>query len=78
MPHTLYIILLQAGIDQGEVHCRVNPATGRMAYMGKIMNRAARISNQATSSQVGVCHTTLPCSTAVYRERQVQGRAALH
>lgn len=46
-------LLSQAGIDMGGVHCRVNPATGRMAYMGKAMNRAARIAGHATSSQVG-------------------------
>lgn len=56
-PHTTLLTpsayLLQAGIDLGEVHCRVNPATGRMTYIGKVMNRAARNSNCATSSQVG-------------------------
>ncbi len=33
----------------------LNPASGRMSYMGKVMNRAARIASTATSSQVCVC-----------------------
>ena len=45
----------QVGIDVGEVHTSLNPATGRMSYWGKVMNRAARISGQAASSQVSWC-----------------------
>jgi class 3 adenylate cyclase len=43
---------LKVGIDMGRVVDSVHPATGRMAYRGRAMNRAARISSAATSGQV--------------------------
>ena len=49
---TTFACFMQAGIAVGEVHTSLNPATGRMSYWGKVMNRAARIAGQATSSQV--------------------------
>lgn len=31
----------------------ISPATGRMTFRGKVMNRAARIASKATSGKVG-------------------------
>lgn len=36
----------------GPVSQSINSSTGRMVYMGKVMNRAARVAGFATSSQV--------------------------
>jgi class 3 adenylate cyclase len=43
---------LKVGIDVGKVMDSVHAATGRMAYRGKVMNRAARIASAASSGQV--------------------------
>jgi class 3 adenylate cyclase len=43
---------LKVGIDMGRVVDSVHPATGRMAYRGRVMNRAARIAAAASSGQV--------------------------
>jgi class 3 adenylate cyclase len=43
---------LKVGIDVGRVMDSVHAATGRMAYRGKVMNRAARIAFAASSGQV--------------------------
>mmetsp|Transcript_26012 Transcript_26012/g.66177 ORF Transcript_26012/g.66177 Transcript_26012/m.66177 type:complete len:91 (+) Transcript_26012:790-1062(+) len=40
------------GMDAGDVAARLSPATGRMTYSGKCMNRAARIAGMANTSQV--------------------------
>jgi class 3 adenylate cyclase len=43
---------LKAGVDCGEASSGVNPTTGRIAYRGRLMNRAARIAGKAASGQV--------------------------
>ncbi|GFR47140.1 hypothetical protein Agub_g8830 [Astrephomene gubernaculifera] len=43
---------VKAGIDCGPSRAALNGATGRVAYRGRVMNRAARISSQATAGQV--------------------------
>ncbi len=43
---------LKIGIDVGRVHANVNHVTGRMAYRGRVMNRAARVVDKAPSGHV--------------------------
>jgi hypothetical protein len=43
---------IKVGIDSGAAMDSVHPATGRMAYRGKVMNRAARIAAAASIAQV--------------------------
>ncbi|KAJ9513907.1 hypothetical protein QJQ45_020993, partial [Haematococcus lacustris] len=43
---------LKTGIDVGSTLSGLNTVTGRMAYRGKVMNRAARIASLAGSNQV--------------------------
>ncbi|KAG1677569.1 hypothetical protein FOA52_014467 [Chlamydomonas sp. UWO 241] len=50
---------LKIGIDVGRVQADVSPVTGRMAYRGKVMNRAARICGKASSGMQW-------CSAAVW------------
>jgi hypothetical protein len=52
---------LKVGIDMGRLMDSVHPATGRMAYRGRAMNRAARISATATSGQVTYTPTPGKC-----------------
>lgn len=45
---------VKAGVECcGDVKAAVSPATGRMGYRGRVMNRAARLSAKAHSGQVG-------------------------
>ncbi|GIL88278.1 hypothetical protein Vretifemale_16198 [Volvox reticuliferus] len=50
---------LKVGIDVGLVADSINATTGRMAYRGRTMNRAARIASRALAGQVH-------CSAAVW------------
>lgn len=50
----------QAGIGLGPVSQSINTSTGRMVYMGKVMNRAARVAGFATSSQVRLKESVAP------------------
>jgi hypothetical protein len=50
---------LKVGIDMGRVVDSVHPATGRMAYRGRAMSRAARIASAASCGQVGPCRACL-------------------
>ncbi|KAG2490411.1 hypothetical protein HYH03_011211 [Edaphochlamys debaryana] len=43
---------IKAGLDFGSVRASINGATGRAAYRGRVMNRAARIAASASSGQV--------------------------
>ncbi|GLI71278.1 hypothetical protein VaNZ11_016406 [Volvox africanus] len=43
---------IKAGLDYGAVHATINSATGRVSYRGRVMNRASRISSNASSGQV--------------------------
>ncbi len=43
---------LKTGIDVGPILTALNTVTGRMAYRGKVMNRAARVASIASSGQV--------------------------
>eukprot|EP00798_Chlamydomonas_sp_ICE-L_P031508 gene31508-6692_t len=43
---------LKSGVDMGQAVGDINGLTGRMAYRGKVMNRAARISAKARTQQV--------------------------
>uniref|UniRef100_A0A7S0REA4 Guanylate cyclase domain-containing protein n=1 Tax=Chlamydomonas leiostraca TaxID=1034604 RepID=A0A7S0REA4_9CHLO len=56
---------IKAGIECcGEVKASVQPATGRMDYRGRVMNRAARIADKAHSNDV-VCSAaawTMACT----------------
>jgi hypothetical protein len=42
----------QAGVDFGMSRAALNGATGRIAYRGRVMNRAARINARGSSGQV--------------------------
>ncbi len=43
---------VKVGIDTGAVTCDVSPATARLAYRGRPMNRAARVVDKVPSGQV--------------------------
>ena len=43
---------VQVGVDCGLAQGELHAVTGRMAYRGKVMNRAARIGAGASSGQV--------------------------
>jgi len=45
---------LKCGIDYGPVRADIAPATARVTYRGRVMNRAARIASVAKSGQVVV------------------------
>ncbi|KAG2490415.1 hypothetical protein HYH03_011215 [Edaphochlamys debaryana] len=52
-PHVLFRGLrVKAGIDYGPARAGLNGATGRLAYRGRVMNRAARVASRATAGQV--------------------------
>jgi class 3 adenylate cyclase len=60
---------LKVGIDTGAAMDSIHAATGRMAYRGKVMNRAARVAAAASTGQVRLpaeCTRNLP----VLRQRQ--------
>ncbi len=42
----------QVGIDLGLCSCDLNPGSGRLAYRGRVMNRASRIAGVAAAGQV--------------------------
>lgn len=57
---------LKIGIDCGHIVGDISPATGRVTYRGKVMNRAARTCEKAGSGQVW-------CSNTVWQKAVAQG-----
>lgn len=55
----LRAMLVQVGIDVGRVVPDIQPTTGRVNYVGRAMNRAARIAATAVTGQVGPPGQTL-------------------
>ena len=54
----------QVGMDTGFVADSINATTGRMAYRGRPMNRAARIASKALAGQVRRLSSLCPCSAS--------------
>ncbi len=50
---------LRTGLHVGRVECHVNSRSGRLAYRGRVMNRAARIASKAQEGQVLVSRDVL-------------------
>jgi class 3 adenylate cyclase len=55
---------LKVGIDVGAVMDSVQSATRRMAYRGRVMNRAARIACAASSGQVSSSFVHQKCTVS--------------
>jgi class 3 adenylate cyclase len=64
---------LKVGVDVGLVMDSVHAATGRMAYCGKAMNRAARIASAAASGQVTAVLAGLRCAKSDQHARCCAG-----
>lgn len=47
---------LKTGMDVGHTKAEVNATTGRLAYRGRVMNRASRIAGAASTGQVLCSH----------------------
>ncbi len=50
---------VKIGIDTGQVTCDVSPATARLSYSGRPMNRAARVADKCPSGQVWCSEDTV-------------------
>ncbi|KXZ51491.1 hypothetical protein GPECTOR_12g454 [Gonium pectorale] len=61
---------VKAGLDYGPVQASLNAATGRLSYRGRVMNRAARIANSATSGQAASATHYLPAPTTQTQARR--------
>ena len=54
--HACRGLRLKTGVDMGEAVGEVNALTGRICYRGKVVNRALRITQTASSNQVSGVH----------------------